>query len=216
MAFCTAPPPPPPFAPPDTALSSCEQHVLRCAWHVAGNQIITHSSALWSSLTLGACLTVPTQAGRLADACAACPGTRTIGSQTCLGLTDKTILLARDRRAAKTALAMDGLLVGDRNIRVSLAKSNPTGGGGGAGAGSKPSPVRPAAAAYTPPQYPVYPAPAYAPPAGYSPYALPQYPGYAPLPGYPAAGYPPYGPAHHYPPTHAPTPVAPVTSRYGH
>ncbi len=137
------------------------------------------------------------------------------GSQTSLDSTAHAILLARERRAAKTALAMDGLLVGDRNIRVSLAKSNPTGGGGGAGSGannSKPSAARPAPAAYTPPQFPVYPAAAYAPPAGYSPYAPPQYPGYAPLPGYPAAGYPPYGPAHHYPPTHAPTPV---TSRYG-
>ena len=105
--------------------------------------------------------------------------------------------------------------MGDRNIRVSLAKSNPSGGGGGGGGGApggnKPSAARPAPTAYAPPQFPGYPPAPYTPPAGYSPYAPPAYPGYVPMPGYPVSGYPPYGPAHHYPPAHAP---APVTSRY--
>ena len=113
-------------------------------------------------------------------------------------------------RAAKTALAMNGLLVGDRNIKVQLAKSNPSGGGGsGTSSSSRPAAAQPAASAYNPPQYPGYPATAYAPPPGYSPYAPPAYPGYGPMPGYPAAGYPsPYGPAHHYP-----TAPTAVTSR---
>lgn len=187
---------------------------FRCGWHAAGNRTTTPSFALWSSLTPGAGLPLPT--GCIVDhACAVVYRLRHWQANIHRLERSRHILLERERRAAKTALAMDGLLVGDRNIRVSLAKSNPTGGGGG-GAGansSKPSPARPASAAYTPPQYPAYPAAAYPPPAGYSPYAPPQYPGYAPLPGYPAAGYPPYGPAHHYPPAHVPTPV---TSRYGH
>ena len=121
-----------------------------------------------------------------------------------LGIGIRMHALTASGRAAKTALAMDGLLVGDRNIKVQLAKSNPMGGGGGGGGGggtsssNRPPAAQAAASAYTPPQYPGYPAAAYAPPAGYSPYAPPAYPGYAPMPGYP--GYSsPYGPAHHYP-----------------
>jgi hypothetical protein len=121
-----------------------------------------------------------------------------------LRLRTQTDVLTGDGRAAKTALAMDGLMVGDRNIKVQLAKSNPMGGSGGRGGGtsssSRPPAAQPAAAAYTPPQYPGYPTAAYAPPPGYSPYAPPAYPGYAPMPGYPVTGYSsPYGPAHHYP-----------------
>ena len=92
-----------------------------------------------------------------------------------------------DCRSAKIALAMNGLLVGDRNIRVSLAKSGAS--------GDRQRPTRASVGYEQPPAYyapqSAYPAQPFS--AGYAPrYAgAPPGPAYA---GYPApAGYPIYG-----------------------